>query len=308
MESNFIKPSPTIILTGDDSYQRLDKFISNQLSNYSRSFLQDLITQGYVKVNEIPITKSSFEIKPNDKIEILFPEREIPTGLDITQDLGIKVLYTHKDFLIIYKPPSIIVHSPSSFSQTVTLVDWLIHHFNEIKTVGSIERPGIVHRLDKDTSGLLIIARNNQAHMIFSNLFKERLISKTYLAIIQGVPATTGLISYKIIRDPIFKHKMIHSTMAGKDALTYYKLLEIYKDSSLVEVNPVTGRTHQIRVHFSSIGHPLIGDKVYGTTSPLINRQALHAYRLSFMYENIYYSFLSDMPGDMKDLIKQLKK
>ena len=220
--------------------------------------------------------------------------------------MGIRILYEHTDFFIVYKPAGILVHAPTHYSEIPTLVDWLVHECKELASVGYADRPGIVHRLDKDTSGILVVPRNNCAHAYFSRLFAQRLMSKKYLALVHGNPPETGIIDYAITRHPTQKHKMTHTMGFGREATTHYQVLEYFADSALVEVHPVTGSTHQIRVHFASIGHPIMGDAVYGTHCESISRQALHAYQLSFIYQDQYYSFWHDMPLDMKNLRNSL--
>jgi 23S rRNA pseudouridine1911/1915/1917 synthase len=300
------------IIAIPDKYQnlplRIDLFLVQEFPQYSRTFFQQLITQGQVLLNNKPIVKANILIKSHDIVEITFPETVLKKGLELPEnDLGIQVIYQHPDFLIIYKPPYLIVHAPTHYTTTFTLVDWLLHYFKELAHVGQSDRPGIVHRLDKDTSGILIIPRNEKAHAYFSNLFKHRAIEKTYLAVVQGHPPQEGTIEFAITRHPVHKHKMTHIIPAGRESITQYEILQYFSDSALVKVIPLTGRTHQIRVHFAALGYPIIGDTVYGKSSPYIKRQALHAYRLSFFYKDHLYTFVYGLPEDMQELIRHLK-
>jgi len=290
----------------EDTLKRIDTYLSEKLPKFSRSFFKNLIETANIKVNNAVISKPGYNVKLNDIIEVFFPLYENIQMLDENQDLGVRVIYEHKDFLILYKPAHLIVHKPHLKSKELTLVDWIGHNFKDLTDVGSTDRPGIVHRLDKDTSGLIIVAKNNYAHMTFAAMFKDRLISKTYYAIVSGHPEASGIINEKISRDPINRNKMSTKYGHGRDALTYYKVIKYLKNSALVQVNPITGRTHQIRVHFLAIGHPLIGDILYNESSKLIDRQALHAQRLSFVYDDIYYSFSINLPEDMAKLIDKL--
>lgn len=288
---------------------RIDLFLAEQFEGYSRSFFQKAIDTQCVKINNAIITKHSHILKENDVVEVLFPEvKRTPLTKIIDTELGASVLFEHPDFLIVFKPAGLVVHPPSPLHPEVSLVDWLLEHFQEIGTVGYQDRPGIVHRLDKETSGLLIIPRNSISHELFSDKFKNRKIKKTYLAIVEGHPEKTGSIDFPINRDPFVRTKMSHEAPNGRESLTHYTVLEYFKDSALVQVNPVTGRTHQIRVHFKAIGHPLIGDRTYGHASKLINRHALHATRLEFEYNAEQFDISAPIPDDLKNLIATLKK
>ncbi len=260
-------------------------------------------------------------VKQSDTIQIALPHAEKrPIFTPVSTDLGIEIIFTHEHFFIINKPAHLLVHQTEVPTSDPTVVDWLLSNHHELIDIGSIERPGIVHRLDKETSGLLVIARTNYAHKIFGDMFKKRTISKSYLAIVQGHPPASGSIDLSIGRHPTLRKKMttfipdanaLSTTKAIttrnqtsiRNALTHYNVKKYFADCSLVEVHPVTGRTHQIRVHFEAIGHPLVGDYLYGTPSKIINRHALHAASLSFTFQDTPFHFVKDIPDDFKRLI-----
>ena len=200
-----------------------------------------------------------------------------------------------------------MVHRASSSSDEKTLSDGLVYSFKELESFEDKKRPGIVHRLDKLTSGLMVIARNIKSKAKISQMFKDRKIEKTYLAVVEGHPPKEGSIDFPIGRDRIHRHKMSHKGMESRAALSHYKVLAYYENTSLVAVKIVTGRTHQIRVHFAAIGHSLVGDIVYGKSSKLIDRQSLHSWNLSFEYGNKLYKFTCPMPEDLKNLILKVK-
>ena len=308
---SLVPPGTTVSIIADNAIEqvRLDLFLHNHFTSYSRNFFQTLIEAGAIALNGKNATKASTIIKQGDALDIQFPEiRTIAPRVDISgQDLGVKVIFEHEHFLIVSKPAGLIIHPPSSRSTVVTLVDWLITHFKELETVGTSDRPGIVHRLDKDTSGIVLVPRNNYSHALFGAMFKDRAIKKTYLAVVQGHPEASGSIDFRIDRHPTDPIKMTHRSGSGRDALTHYSVLEYFQDTALLEVKPVTGRTHQIRVHCLAIRHPVIGDAVYGYASKSIKRQALHAHTLSFSFHDQEYSFTAEIPQDMENLIKQLR-
>ncbi len=301
-----------ITINSDQSGQRIDLFLAQYLPEYSRSYFKNLIEQGAISINGQAVTKSGYLLKLADQLVIKFPVLEHVQINEQVSALKVEVVFEHPDFLIINKPAGLVVHAPQHNYTGVTLVDWLLKYFHDIKTAGSQERPGIVHRLDLHTSGLMIIARNHQSHALFTDLFKNRQIQKTYLAIVFGHPPKSGIIDYHIVRHPTARQKMTHVLKSdlnqnwakkARASHTSYEVQQYFDRYSLVALKPVTGRTHQIRVHMTAIGHVLIGDTVYGDKTKLLGRQALHAHRLEFVYQGQSYSFESELPSDMHDLV-----
>lgn len=303
----------TIQVSECEPDSRLDQFITSQIPSYSRSFFKRLIDDQLVTLNNRQVTKASATIRPGDTITITVPEIQEITQEHIEQKgLGVEILHKDEHFLIINKPAGLTVHKPHAQSTEVTLVDWLLLHHQDIAHVGAIDRPGIVHRLDKNTSGLLVVPRTNHAHTLFTDLFAQRALSKTYLALVEGHPEKKGTIDFVIGRHPTVKVKMIalrpndrriHTIANVREAITHYEVVSYFDNYSLVKIKLVTGRTHQIRVHFSAIGHPLLGDEVYGKMSKLIGRHALHAHELAFSLEGKPFKFTQPLPEDMQKLI-----
>ena len=319
---SLIKPNKTFSFTVEntDAYNRIDRYITKQFPYYSRSFFQRSIDKERISINDQLVTKQSIPVKEGDVVTITFPPaRMIEPEKLAGKQLGVQIVGTHDHFMILYKPAGLLVHPPNTTSTEVTLVDWILYHYQELAHVGYVDRPGIVHRLDKNTSGILIIPRTNYAHRILGDLFKKRAINKTYIAVVRGHPLPEGTIDLPIGRNPITRVTM--TTFPHKDAekirkqggvkirhaITHYKVCEYFDDAALVEIHPVTGRTHQIRVHFAAIGHPLIGDQLYGTLSKHLKRQALHAYGLSFIFNGKLYSYNYEMPDDLKTLVNSLR-
>ena len=308
-----IQPNTTLTLTvaPEEENLRIDTFLAQHFSLYSRTFFQKLIDLGLVAINKKIITKHKSGVKDGDCITITFPpEKKIEPKI-IPADMGVSIVYEHPDFLIINKPAGLLVHAPTDKAadrDTLTLVDWLVSQFKELSDVGTLDRPGIVHRLDKDTSGLMIIPRKQHVHMVFGDMFRNREIKKTYLAVVEGHPSQSGTIDFPIARHPTKKTRMTHTNPLGRQALTHYTVRKYFKTCTLVEAYPVTGRTHQIRVHFSGMGHPLMGDVVYGKKSPYIKRQALHAAQIAFTYQGENYKFESEPPEDFQKILQILSK
>lgn len=293
--------------------RRIDKFITTQFPLYSRTFFNRLIDDGHISLNGEVVSKASTIVDHEDLITVHFPPaRDVQVDALARKAPAVEVIFEHPHFMIVYKPEGLLVHPPSMASTAATLVDWLLVHFNDIKDVGYVDRPGIVHRLDKDTSGLLVIPRTNYAHSVFGTHFRNRTIHKRYYAVVQGLPDKEGVIDAAIGRDPVTKTRMTTTTHPGsgmkmRDSQTHYRVVEYFDDAALLEVKPITGRTHQIRVHLASIGYPIIGDPVYGKKSKLIDRQALHAFSLAFDFDGQAHSFQKDVPADFKQLIESLR-
>ncbi len=310
MKTQFtIKPqeSTTTTVPEGSKPERLDRFLTSYYEDSSRSFFQNLVNSSNIMVNNNP-AKASMLVRPGDTITISMPPIEQRTISDETiHTLHIQLLYEHKHFLVISKPAGLVVHQAHKHSKAVTLIDWILYHYKDIVEIGEAERPGIVHRLDKDTSGLMLIARTPYGHAKISQLFKDRMVKKTYTALVTGHPPASGVIDYRIDRHPTDPTKMSAHTGSGRDAKTFYKTIEYYREAALVELQPVTGRTHQIRVHCAAIEHPLLGDTAYGSSSKLIHRHALHASKLSFALDNESFDFNSELPYDFVNAIAALK-
>ena len=295
----------TFIISSSDAKQRLDQFCFAQYPDYSRSFFQQLIDKEQISVNNKITKKPGYKLKETD---IVTCNLIVPKTLNLDPaNIKLSVLFEHEDFLIINKQAGLSVHPSATKPEEVTIVNGLLYHYPEFVSFETKERPGIVHRLDKDTSGILIVARTVQAAIIFSRMFNERTVQKKYLAIVHGHTDLKGSIDYPIGRNLHHRHKMTHTNPDGREALTHFDALQYYSDQTLISVKIITGRTHQIRVHCSAIGHAVLGDAVYGKASSLINRQALHAAETAFTYKEKKYSFTAPLPDDMQSVLDQLK-
>ena len=300
---------------------RIDRYISTLFPDYSRTYFKHIIDSGGITINNILAKKASTLVYPANTVTIQFPSsRTIAPETVVNSTINVSIIAITDHFMIIHKPAHLLVHAPSTTSDAITLTDWIKLHHKDITDIGPSDRPGIIHRLDKETSGIMIITRTNYAHNIIGGLFRNRKISKTYKAIVAGHPAKEGTITLAIGRNPINRIKMkafdeedINEEgkvghIKVRHAKTDYKVLEYFKESSLIEVKPTTGRTHQIRVHMTALGHPIIGDQLYGKKSSHIDRQALHAESLSFIFEETPYSFNGEIPHDFQQLLNSLRK
>lgn len=290
------------------SNSRLDKFLAQQFPEFSRAHIQNLIREGKVTVNK-RLVKPNYLLKENDIVEADITQ---PKKTETIPDpfIELDIVYEDKDIIIINKPAGLIVH-PSATRGVKTLVNALLAYYPKIKNVGEDKlRPGIVHRLDKDTSGLMIIAKNNESFNYLKNLFKNKQVEKRYLALVkENLSKTEGKISLKISRSKSAPTKQATSATQGREALTYYKVVKRFEDYDLVDASPKTGRMHQIRVHFNAIGHPVAGDKKYGGKNQLkgLDRHFLHSYYLKFKLSNgEIKEFKIDLPKDLDAALKTL--
>ncbi len=300
---------------------RLDRFLSQNHSSLSRSRIQDLIRTGSVRVNDTP-TKPSYQLKTGDRVFLMVPK---PSPLElIPEEVQFSVIFEDSWIIVLYKPPGIVVH-PAPGHSSGTLVHGLLKYCKDLSGIGGKLRPGIVHRLDKDTSGLMLVAKNDLAHQVLSRQFKNGTIKKEYIALVHGIPShENGRIDLPISRHPVRRKKMAVSAVGGRNALTLWKKIADCKEGfSLLSVTIKTGRTHQIRVHLSHLGHPLVGDAVYGHGPHIlkrrflkqnpdlvsaVKRQMLHAARIGFVHprEKNYMEFESPFPEDMNRVLSAL--
>ena len=291
----------TYKVTTKDTLNRADIFIKEKFENFTRSQIKKLIESNNIKIND-NIIKPSTKIESKDKITITLPELESTELKPLNHPLDIK--YENKDLIIINKPSGIVVH-PSKGHQNDTIINALIGMGIKFESYLGKPKPWLVHRLDKDTSGLLIIAKNETTYNYLTKVQKSRMIKKQYLAIVQGIPNSPKA----TIDAPIGRNKLNRKKMSirkeGRYALTEYEILKSKNNMSLLNITLLTGRTHQIRVHLKAIGHPIIGDEIYGKKSKYINRQMLHAYKLNFKdIKNKNITIESEPEKDMKEFIE----
>jgi 23S rRNA pseudouridine1911/1915/1917 synthase len=283
---------------------RLDKFVAEKCLELSRTHAQALIDDGFITVNAAS-AKSSLKLNAGDKVEVVIPP-EVPSFL-APEAIPFKIIYEDNDLLVVDKPPGLAVH-PAPGHPGHTLVNAVLNYLPGVGADADAVRPGIVHRLDKDTSGLIIVAKNRVAQANLSDQFKARTVSKTYLTLVRGKLAPeTGVIEAAIGRDPHQRQRMAIVTK-GREARTAYRVVRYIGNYSLLEIKPETGRTHQIRVHLAAIGFPVIGDATYGVTSPHLTRQFLHAHKLSFKLPSTGQSveFESPLPADLEQALKEI--
>lgn len=298
-----------IVVDQSNSNQRLDKFLSTYFSDFSRSHIAKLIDEENCIVNG-KVAKASLKLKAGDVIKINIPEAK---ELEISkEDIPLDIVYEDKDILIINKPQGMVVH-PANGHYEHTLVNAILAHCNDLSGINGIMRPGIVHRIDKDTSGLICVAKNDKAHLALAEQLKDHTMARTYVALVKGViPENGGEINLPIGRDPHNRQKMAVTRSNSKEAITYFKVLERYSDHTLVECHLKTGRTHQIRVHLSYIGYPVEGDPLYsGRKYDTLykNGQLLVAVglRLIHPFSNKEMEFKIDLPDYFKEVISHLE-
>lgn len=277
-----IKETITVQANENDKGKRIDSFLNEVIEDATRSYIQKIIDGGYVEITGKKTTKSGNKLKGTETIVVNLPEDET---LDlIPEDIPLEIIYEDSDIVVINKAPNMVVH-PAHGNYNGTLVNALLYHIKDLSTINGVIRPGIVHRLDKDTSGVIVVAKHDEAHTTLSDMFKEKTLEKTYVCIAKGIfKDKSGRIETLIGRDSRDRKKMAVVTENGKIAISNYEVLDESKNYSLVKVRIETGRTHQIRVHMKSLNHPILGDSTYGNSSDGIDRQMLHAYRLKFTH------------------------
>jgi len=284
---------------------RLDVFLADRIEGLSRAQVRKVVDAGGVRVGTFT-RKAGYKLKPGDRIHVEY-QPPAPEGALAPQNIPLKVIYMDPDVIVIDKPPHLVVH-PGPGHPTGTLVNALLYHYPEIAAVGSELRPGIVHRLDQDTSGVMVVARSARAWSFLHLQFKSRLVWKTYLALAWGrVSAAEGRISWPLGRHPKEGSRISIRARSPKKAETFFQVQRTFLDTTLLEVKPVTGRTHQIRVHLAATGHPVCGDPVYGRRREPreFPRIFLHAHTLSFLHPATEerLTFASPLPPDLEAVI-----
>jgi len=319
--NNELQYTVSCLISEAERDQRIDLFLASRMKELTRSRIQGLIKNGFVTVNQ-KSPKASCKLKQGDQVELTIP----PVSISLLEPEPVDFSVIHEDssLLVINKPPGLVIH-PAPGHSSGTLVHGLLDHCSDLSGIGGILRPGIVHRLDKDTSGIMVVAKNDTAHSSLSRQFKARTITKRYVTLVHGVPdCMEGEVDLPIGRHPVKRKKMSVQGSGGRNALTLWKKVEdIAGMFSLLVIILKTGRTHQIRVHMSHIGHPIVGDYVYGMkkrwwnkeslkTSYIrsgISRQMLHAESLGFIHPDTgkYCEFEAPVPEDMEWVIESLR-
>ncbi|WP_040211905.1 RluA family pseudouridine synthase [Clostridium polynesiense] len=290
------------------SGMRIDKYLTFTLEENSRSYIQNLINKEFIRVNN-KIVKSNYKLKESDSIEVNIPDPEVLKV--IPQNIPLDILYEDSDVIVINKPQGMVVH-PAPGNKDNTLVNALLYHCKDLSGINGIMSPGIVHRIDKDTSGVLVVARNDKALGLLAEQFKNHSMTREYLALVEGrIQKDEGTIDAPLGRNPKDRLKFA-VVKEGKKAITHYKVAERFNSYTLVSCRLETGRTHQIRVHMAYIGHPLVGDPLYGYKKQKFSAegQLLHARLLGFIHpiKNVYMEFASPIPDYFIDILNKLRQ
>lgn len=304
-----------LIITEEMNGTRLDLVLSAALEEFSRSFIQKLLESGSVSVNGAVCKEKKYKAQAGDVVEMDIPQ---PEKLEVeAEDIPLNIVYEDSDVLVVNKPAGMVVH-PAPGNYTGTLVNALMYHCgDELSSINGVIRPGIVHRIDKDTSGLLMVAKNDKAHSSLSQQLSEHSITRKYRAIVySNIREDEGTVDQPIGRDPKNRLRNAVTDINSRNAVTHYKVLERFGQFSLIEAQLETGRTHQIRVHMSYLKHPLLGDELYGPVKSKagaklgVKRQMLHAGVLGFIHPSTgeYMEFESQLPDDFQAVLERLRK
>ncbi len=299
----------TVDATISDRGERYDRFLARRLPELSRSRIQTLIDAGHVTVSSVPITASG-RVQGSEQIALEIPDAT--PAVPQAEALPLTILYQDRDVLVVDKVAGMVVH-PGAGHRAGTLVNALLHHVTDLKGVGGELRPGIVHRLDKDTSGVIVIAKHERALTTLQRAFASREVEKVYLAIVAGQPPEAGTFQTLHGRHPVHRMRFTGRLKTGKSAVTHYRVKERLTGAALVEITLETGRTHQIRMHFSEAGFPLLSDELYGTRNSskltAAPRLALHALRLAFAHPKTgkRVSVTAPLPADLARAVKALR-
>ena len=300
--STLMTETKEFVVAPEDAGRRLDIFLARQMPDWSRSQLQRQIHSGAVTVGSETIYKAGEEVQAGDRVTIRAAQREVRA---LAEDLPISVVYEDDDLVVVNKPAGMVVHVGAGV-KSGTLVNALLHHINNLSGAGGEHRPGIVHRLDKMTSGLLIVAKNDLAHRVLAEQFKGREVRKTYLVLVHGkVSSASGTMANSVGRDPHRRIRMKAGGIGAREARTDYRVAQRLPHFTLLEAQPHTGRTHQIRVHFAALGHPVVGDTLYGAPAKItvgeqvqktLARNFLHAASIEFRHPRSGQSLCLDAP------------
>lgn len=296
-------------INNENTALRIDKFLSDNIPDVTRSAIQGYITDGCIKVNDVAVNKN-YKTRLNDVVTVFLPD---PVELEaIPENIPLDIVYEDNDVIVVNKPKGMVVH-PAAGNYTGTLVNALLYHCKDsLSGINGVLRPGIVHRIDKNTSGLLIVAKNDTAHKGLAEQIKEHSFTRQYETIVYGnIKEDTGTINQPIGRNPSDRKKMAVTAQNSKNAVTHFKVLERFNEFTHLAVNLETGRTHQIRVHMAYINHPVAGDEVYGPKKVItkLNGQCLHARKIGFVHpvSGEYLEFTSELPQYFTGFLNELK-
>lgn len=305
-----LSQEPIIISNRSENELRLDKLLAQELGDFSRSYIQKIISAGGVSADGYPLYKKAELISPGMEVEVIVPPAE---DSDLQPEaIPLDILFENEDCIVINKPAGMVVH-PALGHNTGTLVQAVLAYAPEIEGVGGVKRPGLVHRLDQDTSGVILLAKNDRAHQYLQDQFRERKVGKVYLALVDGhPPSPKGRVEVAIGRDPKFRQRMAAvQDREGKEAVSEFFKLEEFSKHTLLKVSIFTGRTHQIRVHLAFLGCPVAGDTIYGRKNPTLelSRQFLHAYQLTISLpgEDGKRTFEAPLPAELEDVLRKLR-